>query len=764
MSYKTPNLVMNFLPLDVSTGSFLSYISNYESKESLTQLREKYPTCVFSRRGSKIFCIPYTGNEHFGNEKELDVSNNHNIICKLILDNLQRHLISNGRKIVRLNPLSFIDTNHDLIKESSFSEKLQGFHIYPKFTLNVKPIKNRDGTITFGILIDISAYFDISLSVKILSDRNISLNNMYLDVKSLSKIKDNDWIHRHMIGQLNSIEHEIVNLADYKEKANVSASECFPEPRKDNFNHLLQSILGPDYSKLKSELQEKLQEFIGGNGKVQLATTIVDEIKKIPDKKISNELSFSPHDELLSIGEQSTVGFIQVPKPTYVYDPAKTKTHNWHNGGLNLFGPFDLESFHRKNPRVVVITPKNYQGEVEKFLNSFKNGIPGKGYYQQGFVRKYHLNDMTFDFVTFDSDSADVAKPYRETCLSALEGEPYDLALVIIEEKFHEKTGDDDPYLVAKSIFMSHAVPVQEIEIETIRQWEGSWPYILDNIALASYVKMGGTPWTISAYDPLYHELIIGMGTALISDGRLSKSKRYVGITNVFGSDGSYLLSNISKEINQDNYRDELLQSLKSCIEYVAKRNAWQPNDHVRLIFHQQFREFRNEDIEIIKDFISSLGEYDAEFAFVHLTERHQFQIFDKNQDGVVIKFDKEYSNTGKIKGQLTAERGYVVQIDSRNVLLTLTGPNQLLTRFQGIPKPLQISLHRDSTFTDINYIAKQVFHFTFLNWRGFNPTSIPVTISYSNLIASLLGRLKNVSNWNSDIIRTKLRYSRWFL
>jgi argonaute-like protein implicated in RNA metabolism and viral defense len=96
--------------------------------------------------------------------------------------------------------------------------------------------------------------------------------------------------------------------------------------------------------------------------------------------------------------------------------------------------------------------------------------------------------------------------------------------------------------------------------------------------------------------------------------------------------------------------------------------------------------------------------------------------------------------------------------------LLTLTGPNQLLTPFQGIPKPLQISLHYDSTFTDINYIAKQIFHFTLLNWRGFNPTSMPITISYSNLIASLLGRLKDVSNWNPDIIRTQFKYSRWFL
>lgn len=430
--------MLNFVPLDVSGENFLSYVSGYESKESLVKLRKKYHTCVFSRRGSEVFCVPYSDGEHFGDEREVHVLNDQNLVCKLILDNLQRNLISNGRKIVKLNPLSFIDTNRDLIKESSYNEKLQGFHIYPRFTLDVKPIKNRDNTITFGILIDVSAYFDISLSVKAFADRNISLDNMYLDVKSSSKIKDNDWIHRNMIGRLDSIEGETVNLSDYKEKANISSSECFPEPRKDNFNYLLRSVLGSDYLKLKSELQEKLYEFVGGNGKVQLTIHVIDEIKKITDKKISNELSFSPHDELLSIGEQSTVGYAHVQQPTYVYDLAKTKTHNWHNGGLNSFGPFDLESFHRKNPRVVVITPKNYQGEVEKFLNSFKNGIPGKGYYQQGFVRKYHLNDMTFDFVTFDSDLTDVAKRYRETCLSVLEGEPYDLAFVL-QKKYSAK-------------------------------------------------------------------------------------------------------------------------------------------------------------------------------------------------------------------------------------------------------------------------------------------------------------------------------------
>jgi hypothetical protein len=37
--------------------------------------------------------------------------------------------------------------------------------------------------------------------------------------------------------------------------------------------------------------------------------------------------------------------------------------------------------------------------------------------------------------------------------------------------------------------------------------------------------------------------------------------------------------------------------------------------------------------------------------------------------------------------------------------------------------------------------------------------------VLYSDLIAKLLGQLREVSNWNSDIVTSpKLRESRWFL
>lgn len=758
------NLVLNFTPIEIIGDKIKAYSSTFESKEQLNNLRKQYQNCTFYRQGIEILCIPQNNEQKIGKELELEVSQNHKLICRLVLENLQTNLVSPNRKIISLSPFTFIDTTKDLIRESSFGEKLRGLHIYPKYSISVKSIKRNNGSTTFGIVIDVSAYFDTSYTIKDLIEKGLNLKNIYVVKKSVSKINDKDWIHKHTIGKIVSINDNLIKLSDYRESNSVVVSECYPEPRKDNFNFIIRSIVGPEYQNAKIEIQAKLLEYIGGVGKQNLTKSIIDEIKSISNKQISLELSFALQGEMMKIGDGFSLGLNQMPKPTYVYDPARKKTHYWHNGGLNSFGPFDLESFHKKTPRVVVITPMMYQGEVEKFLNSFRNGFPGKGYFQQGFVRKYHLNDMTIKFITFDYDPDDIANSYREVCLSALETTTYDLAFVIIEERFQNWSGDYDPYLVSKSIFMSHGVPVQEIEIETIRQGEWSWPYSLDNIALASYVKMGGTPWTISTYEPIYHELIIGMGNALISDSRLGSAKRYVGITNVFGSDGSYLLNNISKDIYKDNYKKEILEGLKSCIEYVAKRNAWQPGDNIRFIFHQQFKEYKDEDIEIIKEFVASLGDYNVQYAFVHLSEGHLYQIYDTDQNGVEHKFDKNPAYRGKTKGQLAPERGYVIQTSPRSVLLTLTGPNQLLTPFQGIPKPLQIYLHRDSTFTDINYIAKQIFHFTFLNWKGFNPTRIPVTISYSNLIASLLGRLKGISNWNPDIIRTQLRYSRWFL
>ena len=449
---------------------------------------------------------------------------------------------------------------------------------------------------------------------------------MYAIKKSFSKLGDKNQRHNRLLGKIEAINSGVAKLSDYREQETANISECHLDASKRNRILLLKAFFKKDSEEAKSLIEKQELLVTGGEGKYNIIKSIADEVTALKKVEVVPGITSSfVGQDFLSL-ENGDIRTRKISDPTFVYDPAMKKTHRWHNGGLNSFGPFDSEVFSPKEPRIVIIVPDIYKGEVEKFINAFQNGTNGKGYYRLGFIKKYHLNKIsTIDFKTVSYSSANIPDAYREACLSALDNGTYDLAIVIIEEKFHERHGDEDPYLVSKSVFMSQGIPVQEIEIETIRLSETTWPYILDNIALACYVKMGGIPWTLSTYEPIYHELVIGMGTTIIKSGRLGDSYRYVGITNVFSSDGSYLLNNISSEIGTENYKDELLKSLKTLFEYVSKRNVWQKRDNVRLIFHQQFKDFKNEDIDAIKEFVKKYQDYNIEFAFVRLNHYHEY-------------------------------------------------------------------------------------------------------------------------------------------
>jgi hypothetical protein len=131
-----------------------------------------------------------------------------------------------------------------------------------------------------------------------------------------------------------------------------------------------------------------------------------------------------------------------------------------------------------------------------------------------------------------------------------------------------------------------HGVPVQDVQIETIRK--GNLAYPLNSIALACYAKLGGTPYVISAPRAVTQELVIGIGSAHVKASRLTVPERVVGITTVFSADGNYILSNRSSEADYAAYPRELLRSLEACIEDVKARNGWLPGDALRLIFRDQ--------------------------------------------------------------------------------------------------------------------------------------------------------------------------------
>jgi hypothetical protein len=260
---------------------------------------------------------------------------------------------------------------------------------------------------------------------------------------------------------------------------------------------------------------------------------------------------------------------------------------------------------------------------------------------------------------------------------------------------------------------------VQEFTLETASLWEGQLAYALNNMALATYSKLGGTPWLLRCDRAIAHELVIGIGSAQVGEGRLGNRERVVGFTTVVSGDGDYRIANRSQAVPYQKYGEELLATLRDTVVSVSRDMNRQDRDHVRLVFHA-FKPFRNVEAEAVKSLMNTLGQYDVDFAFVEISQRHPYLLFDERQDGV---YDYEAKRN---KGAYAPDRGQMLKLSKSEVLIVLTGPRDVKRPEDGLPSPVLLRLHQESTFTDTTYLARQIYAFANHSWKSFFPGSLP--------------------------------------
>jgi hypothetical protein len=406
-----------------------------------------------------------------------------------------------------------------------------------------------------------------------------------------------------------------------------------------------------------------------------------------------------------------------------------------------------------------VIFPPSAKGATENFVRRLSDGIPGQRAFQAGMTKTFGLLNPKFDFVAAGSGSGSTpAESYRRVILAALaQGDLPDAALVIVTDEDGDLPDSTNPYLVSKAVLLMAGVPTQEARLSTISRPPAALQYVLQNVAVALYAKMKGVPWTVDHDLAIADELVIGIGTAELSESRSAERHRYVGITTVFRGDGNYLLGQLSRESSYSDYPVVLQESTSAVIEEIKNRNGWQPGDTVRLIFHA-VRPPRNIDFgALMREAVRAVGkEQHVEFAFLTVSHDHPFALFDTSQPG------KETAK-GR-KGEFAPDRGLIVQTGVFSRLVNTSGVSLVKRVGLPLPRPLQVHLHRESTFADLYYLSEQVLKFTALSWRSTQPAADPVTIYYSELIARLLGRLKAVQDWSPALLDTRLRTSKWFI
>lgn len=751
-------LVTNIVPVRIPKADIQVGVLPYTLDDLKKFRSENKESHLFKRIGNDIYCIPFQKNtKAFGKPKTLNIGEDLKLAQTLLENALITFLRSINRPILSFKPIKFLaQPSLDGPLNKSFLEKInlpEWMKISLQYSISTRLHQPTNSYQQLVIVPEVKTRKEILLPLDKLMEKGIDvlgLNVGVLDPRS-------GQIRR--VGVLDSVNNGMPSFKSIREKTDkeYSLSELYLEAQKEAFNRCLQSAFSSNYNQIINLLDRELSLVRKGEIQFELINKFVSYLKQ-KNIELVQEVFIGVEDFL----RNEKLSYTIAPKPRFIFDQSNSKSDIWHDRGLRNFGPYTSSSFSPPKIRACVICQKNKKGHVEQFLNKLSKGIPainGKaGVFEQGFVRKYSLENIEFSFFTTHDSSA---KSYETAILEAIENSTegnfnWNIGFVQIDESFRNLRPNDNPYLVSKAALFKHSIPVQEFEYETVLAGDSQLSYVLNNIGLAAYSKMGGIPWLLQANPTIAHEVVFGMSSALVP-GRSGEVERIVGITTVFSGDGNYYLSSASNAVPMESFKDELLTSLEKSISKIKKQMNWEEREQVRLVFHS-FKPFRDIEVEAVKELMSRIGNYNVEYAFLEVIEDHPFFIFNTEQQGIY-----DWETKGK-KGQWVPDRGLISTLSNKESLIVLTGPTDVKKSNDGTPKPVLLKLHNSSTFHDMTYLSKQVVNFAAHSWRSFFPSSMPVTINYSHLVAKLLGNLSSLERWDSSVMIGKLASTRWFL
>ena len=578
---------LNFLTARLNADHIECTEVPFESPEELQDLRERTTGTheVFRYRASVRLVELRDSVPRIGDPVTLDLpGRGSRVAARLLQEALKRVVTEHWHyQLKRHNPPVFVsrEPGRDLLGEThDRSTAVGAFHVYPEYRIDGRYLR---ATRDIGVLLGIKTRFEMDLTCADLLRLGMDLIGRHVltgDGVELFPHQDPRYARR-LVGMVRHVDgdHLRVDVGNGVLEHHP-AEKLWLETRKDNFDQALQLAAGRRTGDILGQLDKKLYELTGGPGRLATTHRIAEKLARRGPLTLAHGLRAEIDRVLGDDPQQSRLPIRTLTEPTFIFDMAGDKTARYAESGLRQHGPFDRETFTPKTPHLVVVTPSGYRSAVEKFVRSFRDGVPESAF-ADGFVRRFGLTGLNVSFVTFDDSDPD-ADAYRRACRQALERHPTaSLAIVIVSKRQQHLTGNASSYLVAESVFMSQSVPVQEFQIENLR--DRGFTEILRGVSLACYAKLSGIPFLIRA--PLHagvHELVVGLGSAYRTTERMGPAERSVGITTVFDALGNYLISNTSREAAYDDYPTALLEALTQCIEEVRSRNSWQPQDTIR--------------------------------------------------------------------------------------------------------------------------------------------------------------------------------------
>ncbi|MGE8572659.1 MAG: Piwi domain-containing protein [Acinetobacter amyesii] len=706
------------------------------SKEILDEFRISHKkTHTFHRKGNNILIFSMDGTfPNFGSPQTVMLKDNVGIFCSLVKAGLTRHLNGLGRNPSGFNPIELISIKPKDNLLAPILGETYPFKICTKYSIDTRIIQGHP-----CLVIDCTTRKVIKENCLYFLHSGFDLIGRYV----VSEQKDG---YKKFLGVISGVTGEIISITlPDGQVVQTDARNIFLEANLKNFDDFIFHTHGIQKDVIVERIRQSISLFNRGNNKKKHIDRLKGYIQSNTISMINGvdiEIENSPDI-------QEYCG--QMQKPVFVFND--NGQADWVEKGLTKYGPYTKRTFDRNDPSICVICAQHDKGRVEQFVRKFLKGIPNSKYFNNGLEGKFTLGTSRVEVFTTGSDSLDGFKSAIEAAIrkKAEDGGRWDLALVQVRQSFKKLKVEENPYYLGKSLFFLHQVPVQDFTIELLSQPDNTLSFSLNNMALACYAKMGGVPWLLKSSPTLSHELVIGIGSANIGQERGINGQRVMGITTVFSGDGSYIVSNMSKAVVPEAYCEALTSILGETIVKIQKRMNWQKGDTIRLIFHAQVKKFNKAEIEAVRAVIDKYRDYQIEYAFLKISEDHGLHMFDS-------------ATIGMQKGRLAPPRGKIFQLSKHEMLIYLIGQRELRQDTDGHPRGVVLDVHKDSTFKDIRYLSAQIHCFASHSWRSYFPNPMPVTISYSDIIARNLGWLNQLPGWSDSVMIGKIGQSQWFL
>jgi argonaute-like protein implicated in RNA metabolism and viral defense len=292
--------------------------------------------------------------------------------------------------------------------------------------------------------------------------------------------------------------------------------------------------------------------------------------------------------------------------------------------------------------------------------------------------------------------------------------------------------------------------------------------YILQNLLVNMYSKMGGRPWSL--HSPLGDvNAFIGIGFGL--NPKETEKHVYIGVANVFDSHGEWVdicsdHKDITNEERESFYGHEaftersssykLSEEMTQNITEESLKRFRDVNPSIgfprNVVIHKNGRLYECE-IRGIMAALKKLEESGAAFekiGLLSIIQIHNYRLFG-NEDS--------FERGLRVIKDRPPKRGAVYFLDAEEALLCTTGKfygerpggKKLIYTGLGTPRPLLLKNHtadpKDYGFSELqpypfNDLIKQVFGLSKIHWGSLRTDiHLPVTSLYSNRVAKVISK-----------------------